>query len=144
MQGVPSDSNQWVGLLFLFVVFPLWLVGMGTFVYFFVHVAPSALRRWADEEGYQIIERKNPGFLDLRYLASSCGRKRICGRVYRVIVRDKMVQSREGLVVVGSSGWYSVSVSRCPVEVRWDRVKPLSPPTSHPENMHLLWDRELG
>jgi hypothetical protein len=144
MQGVPSDSNQWVGLLGPFVFCPLWLVGMGTFAYFFVHVAPLALQRWADEEGYQIIQRKNPGFLDWRFLASSSGRKRIYGRIYRVIVRDKIGQSREGLILVGSSWWYSVSVSRCRAEVRWDRAKPLSPPTSHPDNVHLLWDRELG
>ena len=55
MHGMSSDSNQWVGLFFLVFVFPLWLTGMATFVYFWVHVALSALQQWADDEGYQII-----------------------------------------------------------------------------------------
>jgi hypothetical protein len=125
MQALPSDTNQWVGLLFLILVFPLWLAMMGTFLYFFVHVAPSALKRWADGEGYEIIQRKNPGRRDWRFLGSSSGRERVYGRVYRVILRDKIGQTREALVRVGSRAWYGVSVSRCPVEVRWDGAKPL-------------------
>jgi hypothetical protein len=104
MHGMPSDPNQWVGLFFLVFVFPLWLAGMGTFVYFWVHVAPSALQRWADDEGYQIIRRKNPEFRDWRSLVSNSGTEGVYGRVYRVIVRNKMGGSREGLVLVGGQG----------------------------------------
>jgi hypothetical protein len=143
MHGMPSDPNPWVGLFFLIFVFPLWLAGMGTFVYFWVHVAPSALRRWADDAGYQIIRRKNPGYHDWRSLASNSNTQPIYGRVYRVIVRDKMGESREGLVVVGGPGWYRMTVRRCPVEVRWDGAKPLAPAPSHLESKGLLWDREL-
>jgi hypothetical protein len=145
MQAMSSDTNHWVGLLFLFVVFPLWLAGMGRFLYFFAHVAPSALERWADGEGYQIIERKNPRFRDWRSMASNFGPERVYGKFYRVIVRDKMGQSREGLVLVGGPGWwYTISVRRCAAKVRWDGAKAFSPVTSHPENKHLMWDRELG
>ena len=143
MHGMSSDSNQWVGLFFLVFVFPLWLAGIGTFVYFWVHVAPSALQRWADDEGYQIVRRKNPGLHDWRSLASNSGPERDYRRVYRVIVRDKMGESREGLVLVGGPRWYRITVRRCPVEVRWDGHKPLAPAPSHQRSKHLLWDREL-
>jgi hypothetical protein len=143
MRWMASEPNQWVGLLFLIFVFPLWLSGMVTFVYFFVHVAPSAIRRWVDDEGYEMIQRTSPRFGDLRSLASDGRRKRFYGTVYRVTVRDRMGQNREGLVLVGGSSWFSISVSRCPVKVRWDGVKTFSQAPSHPQNKHLLWDREM-
>jgi hypothetical protein len=141
MLRMPSDPNQWVGLIFLVFVFPLWLSGMGTFVYFWMHVAPLAVERWADNEDYQIIQRKNPGFHDWRSLASNSGPERFYRRVYRVVVQEKKGQIREGLVLIGGSGWYRTSVRRCPLEVRWDGAKPLAPA---PSKTHLLWDRELG
>lgn len=144
MHGVPSDPNQWVGLFFLFVVFPLWLSGMGTFVFFWVHVAPSALQRWADAEGYQIIRRKNPRLRDEWSLISNSGHSRIYGFAYRVIVRDKAGQMQEGLVVVGGPGWYCISVRRCPVKVRWEGAKPRVLTLTHTDRKHALRDSELG
>jgi hypothetical protein len=144
MHWMLSDPNEWVGLFFLIFVFPLWSAGMGTFVYFWVHVAPSALQRWADDEGYQIIRRQNPRLKDWRSLVSISNNERVYGWVYRVIVRDKMGRSREGLVLVGGPGWYRISVRRCPVVVQWDGAKPLAPVPSHPGDKHLSWDNELG
>lgn len=144
MQGMSSATNHWVGLFFLFVWFPLWLAVMGRCLYFFAHVAPSALERWADGEGYQIIERKNPRFRDWRSMASNFGPERVYGKFYRVIVRDKMGQSREGLVLLGGPGWCTSSVRRCGVKVLWDGAKAFSQVTSHPESKHLMWDKELG
>jgi hypothetical protein len=143
LQQMSNHLNPSVGLFFLFVVFPLWLAAMGTFVYFTFYVAPSALRVWADEEGYEIIERRQPGFRDLLALAEG-RRERVYGWVYRLTVRDKMGRSREGLVVVGGPGWYRIRVSRCPVEVRWDAAKILSPAASDPVRKDPMWDREVG
>jgi hypothetical protein len=144
MHQIPSALNQWVGLFFLVVVFPMWLWGMGTFVYFWLNVAPSGLQHWADAEGYQIIQRNNPGFRDWRFMASNSGPDRIYGRVYRVAVSNKAGESRGGLAVVGGPGWYRLTIRRCPVEVRWDGDEPLTPTAFHPQKKHLLWDRELG
>lgn len=140
MQVIPSNPDQWVALFFLFVVFPAWLVGFGSFVYFYIHVAPSALRHWAHVEGYQIAQQRNPGFWESVPLHWHGN----CRKLYRVTVRDEAGHAKEGLVMVGRPWSFSVAVSRCPVQVRWDGAKPVQAVLSPPENKHPCWDRELA
>jgi hypothetical protein len=151
MYVAASNPSPWVGVFFLIVVLPLWLAGMGTLAYFWVYVAPSALQRWADVEGYQIIQRGNPTYhdwrafmLDWRALVSNSGHKRVYGRTYRIIVQDKLGLFREGLALVGVPVWYCVSVRRCAVRVRWDEAKHFATVPSQSGHKHPLWDRQLA
>jgi hypothetical protein len=128
--------------VFVALFFSLWLAGMGWFFFFGWHVAPAALRRWADEENYRIIERKWPGLFDAIFFAKSNG-----NAVYRVVVRDKAGQCRSGLVRVGGArGCFWLSVQRCPVDVRWDLAKRSRKSATRPaatQAKNDLWDREL-
>jgi hypothetical protein len=140
MQAMTSHQDQWIGLFYLLIVFPAWLVGFGSFVYFYFHVAPSALQHWAHEQGYQIAQQRNLGFWESVPLHWHGN----CRKFFRVTVRDKAGHAKEGLVMVGRPWSHSISVSRCPVEVRWDGAKLVPSVTSPPENKHPLWDRELA
>jgi hypothetical protein len=99
----------------------IWSVLMGSYLYFLWHVAPLALRRWAEAEGFQIIERKRSGMFD--WVSFAKGRHSFAKdsgyRIYRVVVRDKAGLTRSGLARVGKPHWYSMSASQCPVEIRW-------------------------
>jgi hypothetical protein len=53
-----------VNPLFLLLFFIAWAAMMGSYFYFALHVAPSALRRWAEEQGYQIVKKRIAGPLD--------------------------------------------------------------------------------
>jgi hypothetical protein len=143
MHEMHGDPNHFIGLVFLFVAFPIWIAAMAHMAYFFLHIAPCALRRWAEEEGFQVIQRKEPTIRDRLSLVWERGFKRLSGPVYRVLVRDKSGWTREGLVLVGSHNSYAFSVSRCPVEVRWTgpakATSAIGP--SSPES--LMWDREI-
>jgi hypothetical protein len=106
-----------MGLFFLFVVFPIWFVMMGTYLHFCWRGAPSAVRRWADAEGYHVVERKLAGIFDSFSFGGGSGH-----HVYRIVVRDYEGQEYRGLLRIGIS-WFCPSVSRCPVEVRWAKAK---------------------
>jgi hypothetical protein len=99
----------------------IWSVLMGSHLYFLWRVAPQALRRWAETEGYQIVERKRAGMFD--WVSFAKGRhsfaKDSAHRIYRVVVRDEAGLTRSGLARVGKPHWYSTSASQCPVEIRW-------------------------
>lgn len=103
-----------VNPLFLVVFLTLWSVVMGTYLHFRMRVAPAALRRWADEQGYQIVEQKRAGFFDWLSVAKGSGH-----HVYRVVVRDRDGQEHPGLIRVGTPCWFCTSSSRCPVEAAW-------------------------
>ncbi len=94
--------------------FILWSVMMGTYLHFWWRVAPAALRRWADAEGYQIVERKAGGLFDWFTFAGSN-----VHHIYRIVARDREGQEHRGLFRVGKPHWFCMSASRCPVEVRW-------------------------
>lgn len=104
-----------VSPLFGVLFFAVWLAVMGSFLYFRSHVAPSALHRWAQEEGYRIIEQKTAGPFEWYSFARGSGHW-----VYRVAVQDNDGQILRGLVRVGTPCWFRLDVSRCPVEARWD------------------------
>src|SRR5262249_36014289 len=91
-----------------------WSVVMGTYLHFCLRVAPAALRRWADAEGYQIIEQKRAGIFDWFSVATGSGHY-----IYRVAVRDREGQEHQGLIRDGTPYWFCTSSSRCPVEARW-------------------------
>jgi hypothetical protein len=99
----------------------IWSVLMGSYLYFLWRVAPLALRRWAETEGYQIVERKRAGMFD--WVSFAKGRHSFAKdsghRIYRVVVRNEAGLTRRGLARVGKPHWYSMSASQCPVEIRW-------------------------
>ena len=78
--------------VFVALFFILWSVAMGTYIHFRLR-APAALRRWADAEGYQIIERKQAGFFGWFSFAAGSGH-----HVFKVVVRDRESQEHRGLV----------------------------------------------
>jgi hypothetical protein len=125
--------------IFLFVVFPIWLFMMASFAYFYLHVSPMAIRRWARENGYKIVRVKNAGPFEWMSLASGNGH-----RVYRVVVEEKAGHVRKGLLRVGNANWMSVLVARCPVESRWDDPDKSSPDAARRRDKTALWERELA
>jgi hypothetical protein len=102
--------------LFVILFFIVWSAVMGSFLYFTWHVAPTALRDWAEEQGLQVIRRRHAGPLAWHSFAKGSGHL-----VYRVQILDSAGQTWSGLVRVGTAYYPCLSPSRCPVEVRWDR-----------------------
>jgi hypothetical protein len=111
VQNTPAHVNT----LALLAFFAAWCAIMGSFTYFSWRVAPAALTRWAESEGYQIIKRKKAGMFDWFRFAKGSGHW-----IYRIVVMDKTGRSRSGLVRVGNPYWICLSVNRCPAEARWD------------------------
>lgn len=120
------------------VVFPLWLLVMGSYLHFRFRVAPLALQEWAHTEGYEIVHRENARRRDRRSFAEGTGHW-----VYRVIVRDKAGRNRDGLARVGHPGRFCISIKRCPVEIRWIDAQSVSPRIQQPKEDHPLWDEAL-
>jgi hypothetical protein len=122
---VLQERAVWVAAVATFDANPVFLVGflavwavvMGSYLHFCLRVAPAAFRRWADAEGYQIVERKQASIFDWFSFAAGSGH-----HVYRVVLRDREGRDHEGLVRVGSPYWFCASARRCPVEVRWGAV----------------------
>jgi hypothetical protein len=99
------------------VLFMLTLFGL--IFYSIGHVVPTALRLWADAEGYRIIRREIgwPWDWDRHETGFS-------QQFYRITVRDKTGHARKGVVFVGTPYWLALSVRRCLIDVRWDLVEP--------------------
>jgi hypothetical protein len=95
--------------------FIAWATIMGSYLYFVLDIAPSALRRWAKEQGYHIIKKRIAGPFDRWSFAKGSGH-----HIYRVVILDHEGLSRGGLVRVGTPYWFCVSSGRCPVKARWD------------------------
>jgi hypothetical protein len=104
-----------VNLLLPLLFFAVWAAMMGSYVYFVWHVAPSALRRWSEEQRYQLIEKRIAGAFDWFLHAKGSGH-----HIYRIVILDDKGQSRRGLAIMGKPFWFSFSCSGCPVDVRWD------------------------
>lgn len=100
-------------LLVLFLT--VWAMMMGSYLYFCWYVVPSALRRWAAKQSYQITEQKRAGIFDWFSFAEGSGHW-----IYRVVILDEAGQTRSGLVRVGYPYRWCLSSSRCPADVRWD------------------------
>jgi hypothetical protein len=121
-----------------FFLFIVWLFIMVSAFHFNSHVAPNALRRWADSEGYRILRRREAGLVDwFRHANNSAY------RLYRVTLLEKSGREGEALVRLGSPHWFSRSVERCPIDVRWLELheKPAASPS--PPKEVPMWDRDL-
>jgi hypothetical protein len=76
-----------LSLVLSIVFMTVWLACMGSLFYFSRHVAPAALQRWADEEGYRVIQRKNAGLFAWWSFAKGNSHW-----VYRIVLVDKVGQ----------------------------------------------------
>jgi hypothetical protein len=108
-----------MALAMMVAILVLWLAMVGLFFRFRWHVAPSALQRWAEVEGYRIVEQERAGIFD--WLSFAKGNSSWV--IYRVVVLDETGQVRSGLARVGSPYGPCLSPSRCPVEARWDSTR---------------------
>lgn len=127
-----------VSLVFPIVLMALWLAEMGSLFYFLRYVAPAALQRWADAEGYRVIKRKTAGPFAGWWFTE--GNRQW---VYRVVLVDKIGLTREALIRVGNPWRFCLLVSRCSVEVRWKEAKASASAVLHPPGKSSMWDREL-
>jgi hypothetical protein len=123
-----ADPKQqfppWVGIPFFIV----WCWLMGSFLYSYWRVVPRALDRWAKEQGFKVI-RKSPGG-PFKMMAMGASSSQV---VYSIVVVDAKGATRSGLVKIGDYWWFSLSLDRCPIEVRWDETRKIP----------NLWDREV-
>jgi hypothetical protein len=99
---------------------------------FYWAIAPAALSRWAEENGYRIEQQRAPILFEGPYAWDAGPR-----RVYRISVRDRGWHLKHGWVRLGRSWWPCLSVGECPVTVEWDRDT-VTPPTTE-----ALWDSDL-
>ncbi|MBN1657432.1 MAG: hypothetical protein JXA93_03470 [Anaerolineae bacterium] len=99
-----------IGVLAILIV-----VGLVALV-IYVHISRSQklLRRWADENGYELLNVEHRMFRKGPFVWSSRGQT-----VYRVEVRDKGGIVRKGWVRCGS--WWA-GVFSDKVEARWDEI----------------------
>lgn len=118
-----QNTMAQLGFLVGMLLFVAWATMMGSYLYFLRHVAPSALRLWAEEHGYQIIKKQTPGPLAWWSFAKGSGH-----HIYRVVVLDEKGSTRGGLVRLGNPRWFCFSPARCPVEARWDPPEELARP----------------
>lgn len=83
----------------------------------FRFVAPRRLKRWADENGYQVIASKQPWLIREPTPFTQSGSPN--QTIYRLTVRTPDGKNREAWARVGDAFWPSVTVWLCPIEVRW-------------------------
>jgi hypothetical protein len=103
-------------------VFAVWFALMFSSPRFVRFLAPAAVRRWADEQGYSIVRRRQAGPLTLLWLAVRAGPAQM---LYWVDVQDKLGHLQEGVLQVGHRDFPSLVLSRCRVEVvRWEDKTP--------------------
>ncbi len=110
-----------------FLVVPLVLVAM--LLAFRWHFARSSsiLRRWADENGYEILEKSYRHFFRGPFFFRTTKEQ----TVYRVTVRDKAGNVRTGWVACGS-WWLGLWSNQA--RVRWDE-----PPQPAVSTIHDRW-----
>jgi hypothetical protein len=80
-------------------------------------IAPAALSKWAEEQGFR-IERMSVQVLPFGPYVWFAGPFRL---VYRVTVSDQDFHKLSGWVRLGTTLWPCMSVETCPIEVQWDR-----------------------
>jgi hypothetical protein len=119
-----QDFPPWVAIPF----FVVWCWVMGSFVFSGWRIVPRALDRWANEQGYKIVQKTAAGLFKRAAVGASN-----CQVVYTIVVEDGKGTTRSGLVKIGDYWWPSLSLDRCPIEVRWDETR----------KVPNLWDREI-
>ena len=115
-----------------FAFFAVWILLTGSFICFSCRVAPAALKRWAESEGFQIIKRNKAGMFGWYSFPYGTGHW-----VYRIVVEDKTGRQRGGLVRVGNPYTFCLSVNRRPAAVRWDKT-PDDDPEKTESTLHAL------
>jgi hypothetical protein len=84
-------------------------------VFWHCNRSAAILQKWADDNGYQILEKEFRHFFKGPFFLTASKNQ----SVYRVTVLDKGGQERSGWVVCG--GWWLGMLSDH-VKVRWDEV----------------------
>jgi hypothetical protein len=85
----------------------IWAVAFISHMRFYWSIAPAALSRWAEENGYQIERQRAPIVFEGPYAWNAGGFR----RVYRVTVRDRDQHPKHGWVRFGRS-WLTRTVGR--------------------------------
>jgi hypothetical protein len=105
-------------LWFSLLIFLLWCAVMGSYLTFVCHVAPRALKRWAMEHRYKIVQKRQAWLIKRAFVAASNVQM-----VYEVVIIDEFGKTRSGLIKIGTYWWPKLSVVNCPVEVYLDNSK---------------------
>ncbi len=114
------DLNRFLGLIFLFVVFPCWVAMMLSAFHFRLRVAPRALEEWLESGGMR-LERKRER---LYFWGNPFSRDATSTRmIYRIEALEPEGKKRGGWVQIGGGRFWPLSARRCPIEVRWDDGK---------------------
>ena len=95
-----------------------WLFFTGSFWYFSWHSGPEALRRWAKEDGYRIVNHERRTYRRGPFRWRSSGYQ----IVYRIEVQDRHGTMKSGWVRIGRYWWPDPN----PIDMSWD--KPALPP----------------
>lgn len=120
------------------VMIPLAFAFSASYHHFQWRVAPAAVERWAEENGFVLIKQDGapgwgPWYSEVFNFL----------RFYRVLLEDESGQFHEACLKVGRRLQYVVSVSRCPVVVRWEQSFSASQDLLEPSSCGRLWDREV-
>jgi hypothetical protein len=124
-------------LCFALPFLTVWLIVMGNYVNFRWNTGPSALERWAKENGFRIVRRERRTYFRGPFFWGSSN----CQIVYRVEVHGPDAVAKAGWVRIGGYWWPSADR----IEVRWDEPRPAprdegSEPT---RGNPMMWDREI-
>ena len=79
-------------------------------------IAPKAFDRWASENDFKVIQRKEAGIIK-RFTARVSSTQML----YEIVVQNGSGKQQSGLVIVGLYWLPSLSVERCTVEARWNK-----------------------
>ena len=110
--GKPEIPPYIAILFFLFVIAIL-----ASYWIFQQYVAPKALGRWADEQGFKIRRMTLAG--PFKRMAIRASHMQV---VYRVVMLDQKGSAYSGLAKLGHYYWPASSPDRCPIEVYWDEI----------------------
>ncbi len=97
------------------ILFALALVAIPLAFYWYVWRSDAILQKWADENGYQIVDKTYRLFFKGPFFFQTSKHQ----TVYRVTVLDKTGRTLSGWVACGSYWWGLCSDQ---VQVRWDEL----------------------
>jgi hypothetical protein len=91
---------------------------MGSFLIFQGYVAPRALNRWANEQGFKLVQKATVGLLKRSAIRASNIQV-----VYSIVIIDGSGKTYSGLAKLGAYWLPNLSIDGCPIEVYWDKTK---------------------
>ena len=100
---------------FVLAFAPVWAFTFFSLMRFHLRIAPAALSKWADDNGFCVENRRTPIFFGPYTWKAGPFR---C--VYQIDVRDQDWHRYKGWVCLGRSWWFCQSVEQCPIEAKWD------------------------